>query len=291
MIRLTKTVPEKRDLPEQESSNMIRPKTCRSITLGVLVLLAAAGAASAQSDADLRRDNQRLRTKVSELQRELDAARNRIEQLEREVEKLRQLLAAAPTTPGGPPTEEQISIDESVPHASPRALLRALKQGYDEAMRELEPGEPDSRQRTAYLRDLDRWAKRMNREMKSPIVWHIRISERAAYPLEVPGLEVEAVDPETNVVLGDPFPATLPQATVRRLRQLEDRGQLGVLVLKGVLTPQVKVNPQRQEKGLFDKPLFVGPFAEFSFFVHASSLTPPAPEPRERQPQRTTGRS
>ena len=264
---------------------MNRPKTSRSLALGVLALLAAAGAASAQSDADLRRENQRLRTQVNDQKRELDAARNRIAQLEIEVQKLRQLLNAAPRTTGDPPTEEKVTIDETVPHASPRALLKALQDGYLEAMLDIDPGDPatptGSRQREAYLRELHRWARRMSRQMKAPIEWHIRIAGRGTYPLDVPGLVVEAVDPKTHVVLGDPFPITLPRATVRRLRDLETRGQLGVLVLRGVLIPQVMVNPDRHDQGLFDNPRFVGPFAEFEFLVEASSVTPP-PKPKER---------
>ena len=273
---------------------MNRPKTSRSLALGVLALLAAAGAASAQSDADLRRENQRLRTQVNDQKLELDAARNRIAQLELEVGKLRQLLNAAPPITGEQPTEEKVTIDETVPHASPRALLKALQDGYLEAMLDIHPGDPatpaGSRQRAVYLRELHRWARRMNREMKAPIEWHIRIAGRGTYPLEVPGLVVEAVDPKTHVVLGDPFPVTLPRATVRRLRDLETRGQLGVLVVRGVLIPRVMVNPDRHEQGLFDKPRFVGPFAEFEFLVEASSVTPP-PKPKERPPESAPGRS
>jgi hypothetical protein len=272
---------------------MNRPKTSRIVALGVLALLMAAGTASAQSDADLRRENQRLRTQVNDHKRELDAARSRIAQLELEVDKLRQLLNAAPPTTGEQPTEEKVTIDETVPHASPRALLKALQDGYLEAMLDIDPGDPatpaGSRQRAAYLRDLHRWARRMSREMKAPIEWHIRVAGRGTR-LEVPGLMVEAVDPKTHVVLGDPFPVTLHQDTVRRLRDLENRGQLGILVVKGVLIPQVLVNPNRHEQGLFNKPSFVGPFAEFEFRVEASSVTPP-PKPKERPPQRTPGRS
>jgi hypothetical protein len=276
---------------------MNRPKICRSFTVGVLALLAAVGTASAQSDADLRRENQELRTRVRDLQMELEAARNRIEQLEREVEKLRQLLAAAPQTTGTQPTEEKVTIDESVPHASPRALLKALQERYLEAMLDLDPGGPSTpeggRQRAAYLRNLQRWARRMNREMKAPIEWHVRVTGRAAQPPELPGLDVEAVDPETHAVLGDPFPITLPRAMVHRLHELERRGELGVLILKGVLMPQVMVNPDRYEQGLFDKPRFVGPFAEFEFLVEASTLTaPPKPkEPPDQQEPRAPGRS
>jgi hypothetical protein len=273
---------------------MNRPKTCRSIALGVLALLAAAGAASAQSDADLRRENQGLRTRVNDLQRELDAARNRIRQLEREVEQLRQLLAAAPQTQEGPTTGEKVTIDESVPHASPRALLKALQDGYLEAMLDLDIGDPVNpegrRHREAYLRQVHRWTRQMNRKMKAPIEWHIRFAQRAAYPLDAPGFMVEAVDPQTHAVLGDPFPMALPEPIVRRLRQREERGELTVLVVKGVLIPRIGVNPERHEQGLFDKPRFIGPFAEFEFVVEASSVTPP-PKPKEQPERPAPGRS
>jgi hypothetical protein len=293
MIGRPEDVTGKCDLPEKESSIMIRLRSCTGIALGILALLGTAGTASAQSDADLRRENQRLRTQVSDLQRELEAARNRIDQLEREVEKLRQLLAAAPATPTGQPPEERVTIDESVPHASPRALLRSIKDGYMAALLDLDPGEPGTKQRTKYLHELARWARRINRELKTPIQWHVRITERAIAPGEMLGVEVVAVDPETDVVLGEPFPVRLPQATVTKLRNLEKRGPLGVLVLKGVLIPEVMVNPERDEQGLFDKPRFVGPFAEFSFWVEASSLTPPVErkDPRQRQQERAEGRS
>jgi hypothetical protein len=296
MIRLRKTPPEKGVFRNQESSTMMRPEIRRIFVLGVLGLLVTAGTAPAQNnDTDLRRENQRLRTQVSDLRIELEAARNRIEQLEREVEQLRQLLAAAPQAPGTAPlpTEEEVTIDESVPTASPRALLGALKDRYREAMQDLDPGDPSTaagnRQRTAYLRDLHRWSRRMNRELKSPIEWHIRIAARSTHPAYGTTLEVQAVDPKTRVSLGDPFPVSLPPTTVRRLRQMEQRGGLDVLVLKGVLVPQVAVNPLRPDQGLFDNPRFIGPFAEFGFFVEASSLTRAQEE--QEPPQRTTGRS
>jgi hypothetical protein len=259
----------------------------------MLALLVTVGAASAQSDADVRRENERLRTQVSDLQRELEAARNRIEQLEREVEKLRQLLAAAPPISVTSPADGPVSIDESLPHASPRALLRTIKESYMATLLDFDPGEPDSRLRAAYLRELGKWVRRVNREMKAPIKWHVRVTERAVAPREIPSLEVVAVDPETDTALGEAFPVTLSQATVRQLRQLERRGPLGVMVLKGVLIPEVVVNPQRDEAGLFDKPQFVGPFAEFGFFVEASSLLPEPKrrDSRERKPEDTPGRS
>jgi hypothetical protein len=262
--------------------------------VGVAALLATGGAVSAQSDADLRRENERLRTQVDDLQRELGAARNRIVQLEREVEQLRQLLSVAPPAPDEQPTEERVTIDESVPHASPRALLKALQNAYLEAMLDVDPGTPETpegnRQRTAYLRELHRWARRMNREMKTPIEWHVRVAGRSALPSEAGDLKVEAVDPVTHVVLGPLFPVSMAWSRARQLQQLEAHGDKQIMVLKGVLIPNVTVDPERHEKGRFDHipPLFVGPFAEFEFYVEGSSLTPP---PKPHEGHGTPGRS
>jgi hypothetical protein len=275
---------------------MTRSTTRRIIALGVLALLGTAGPARAQSDADLRRENQRLTTHVDDLRRELEAARNLIEQLRAEVEMVRGLLAsqqASDPAASTPPEEEPVSIDESKPHASPRALLRNLQKRYEEAIAQRDPGDPATlpgqRARASFLRDLNRWARRMNRELKSPIEWHVRLtgtSPRAGGS----HLQVQAVDPKTGTILGDPFRVDLPQATVRRLREIEQRAQIDELVLRGVVIPQVMVNHERESQGQFDNPRFVGPFVEFSMSVEASSLTPVLP-PRDPPERRENNRS
>ncbi|MHC4414811.1 MAG: hypothetical protein ACYS0G_05960 [Planctomycetota bacterium] len=263
---------------------MFIPRPRLIITLGVIALLCAASRALGQSDSDLRRENQRLQTRVKDLQRELEAAQRRIADLERQIEQLRRGPArsrpARPTPPGisAPSQEGEVTIDESVPNASPRALLTALQESYQEATGSLDIGTADTvpasgevrrdRKRIAYLRALDRWAHRVNRELKSQITWHVRLVRVVQR-----GLEMQAVDPKTLAVLGDPFPVTLPASQFRRLEQFEQRGKLDVLQLKGVLVPSVRVNPQRPDPGPFDKPRFIGPFAELGLSVQASSVT------------------
>ena len=99
--------------------------------LAAMVVLAPVSSAVAQSDRDLRDENQRLTTEVKQLTRELEAAKGRIQELQRQVESLRTALAtvrrSSPQRSPAPLEEEALTIDESVPNASPRALLRALK--------------------------------------------------------------------------------------------------------------------------------------------------------------------
>ena len=259
---------------------MLRPFPLWMIALVAFVLIGSPPPALAQSANDLRKENQRLQTRVRDLERELDAARQRIAQLEREVEDLTRQLAAG-RRPGRraatPPPPEAVTIDESIPDASPRALLNTLKASYDGEMKEREIGTAGSggaspdRSRIAYLRALEKWAQRVNRELKSQIEWHVRIGQWT----DPNRLEMQAVDPKTHVALGDQFPVTMSAAVTRRLEQHEQRGQHDVFILKGVLFPQVTANPRRGERGPFDKPRFIGPFAEFALIVQATSVNPP----------------
>ncbi len=257
------------------------------LALVAVSVLVSTGEAAAQSDRDLREQNQRLQTQVNDMQRELDAARRRIADLERELQALMRRLGRTPGTPAStsPSPPERVTIDESVPNASPRALLQAIRDSYADATRDIEIGNFDSttgtRQRAAYLRVVESWAKRIQREMKSSVVWHIKMLPMSEQGGGEPGLRVRAIDPVTKVELGAPFTIRLSNTVRRKLATLDQRGPIDVLVLKGVLMPQVTVNQDRMEVGAFDNPPLIGPFAEFRFVVTASSLTPP-PKTAER---------
>ncbi len=267
------------------------------ITLATM-LASAHHTGAAQSQGDVRRENEQLQARVELLQGRLDAALERITELQAEVESLRQLLAAnrrgaethptAPSTapPTGPSTTvPAAAIDESIPNASPQALLDTLKDSYREATEELTIGEAGDRQRILYLRGLDRWAKRVNRELKSQIQWHVRVV-RPRPRSQQRRLELQAVDPKTDLHLGDPFQVVASKNLLRRLRVFAERGQLEVLVLRGVVRPFVTINLDRQEKGAFDKPRFIGTFAEFQMTVDVSRLTPASDEDQRRRPGR-----
>lgn len=248
--------------------------------LAATALLAATGTAAAQSDRDLRDENQRLKTEARQLTRELDAAKARIEELERQVESLRTSLAAARRsgrTEPAPLEQDPVSIDESIPTASPRALLSALQKSYEQTLGSLERGAEGDADRAAYMRAVDRWAAAANREYRAKIVWHVQVL--SANPTRR-GLDVkvQAVDPKTNTKLGDPVVVALQRAAARHYELLQQRSGSDVLVLTGTLRPQIVQNRHRAVVGAFDNPRFIGPYAELQVTVDGTTLLPPTDE-------------
>ncbi len=250
-----------------------------------LIVAGPASIASAQSSSDLRKENQRLRTRVRDLERELDAAQNRICELESEVARLQQMieaLRAAPRPSTTAPEPPKITIDESIPHASPRALIKAVVKSYDREIESLEIDAHDPRERTVYLRALRRWAARVNREFRSPIEWHVRVLDDEG-TLREAMVRLRAIDPITHADLGDAFDVRLSRTLIRRVE--EQLSRQNVLVLRGTLTPEVRVNERRTDRGVFDKPKFIGLYAELEFTVEVASLMPAKPPPSPPQPR------
>jgi hypothetical protein len=246
-------------------------------------------AAHGQSEAELRRANERLQTRVNDLQRELDNSVAVNEQLRKEIEELRRQLAEARRggsrgpMPDLPP--EKVTIDESKPNASPRALLAAMKKSYNEEMKDLSASEDER----LFYRTLRHWVSRVNREYKGKIEWHVRVTDFEPGPRNGVILRLTAIDPVTFTVLGDPFPAYLDRAAKHHLEQEVERlggfeGQ--VLVLTGTLIPSARLNENRETAGPFDSPPLIGPYAEFVFDVDARSLVPPEPEKDEDEKDR-----
>lgn len=265
------------------------------IVVASLLIGSTGTPAAAQSQNDLRRENQSLRTQVADLQRDLEAAREEIAGLKAEIERLQKLLeegpppaAAAPVTPSDdePAPEERVTIDESVPEASPRALLAAVIAGHRQEMAGVAMGsEPDGPARIGYMRRLNRWLAKTNRQFKVPIEWHVRIVDPAVRYGRGYLLRLQAVDPKTDVPLGDAFDTLLSASLASRLRDHEQRHGLDdVLLLKGIVEPGVAINEQRLEMGPFDNPRFVGPFVEFDFTVQAQTILPRPEEKKDKEP-------
>jgi hypothetical protein len=251
--------------------------------IGTLLLLAALAttalprpAVGQESQSDLRRENQRLLARVTDLERELAAAQEELKVLRAELAALRQQLAAPGGAPAAPPApaDQPVTIDESKPDASPRALLKAIKADYQETTKDLELGQDTGDpKRVAYLRTLQRWAGKANRTYRMPIQWHVRIVSSAVPVGRGYLLRLQAVDPKTEVELGDPFDAVLPRSVASRLQEMEQRRGLDdVLLLKGVIAPRVVINEEREVVGAFDNPRFIGPYAEFGFDVQTQTI-------------------
>ncbi len=257
----------------------------RAIRVSAMLMILAAAVltapAAAQSDSALRRENDALRARAGELEAELAAAQKMIQDLEKTIARLEAQVdrlsrrSSSSETPKLEP--EKVTIDESIPDASPRALLRAMKESYAEQFGDMEIGPVGDRKRDVYVRAVRKWATQVNREHRGPVNWTVLVID--AQPPTTRGvmLNMQAVDPETDVELGDPFPVLVSSRTlIRRLEALEADGSLfkEKLELKGVLTPDVRANANRESEGTFNNPRFIGPFAEFAFGIEGQSLRP-----------------
>ena len=258
-----------------------------TLALSLLISSILAAPARAQSDADLRRQNQELATRVKDLEAELEAARKQVETLQQRIAALEAQLAARAAAGGSkpiPPLEpEQITIDESKPQASPRALFNAAVESYKKAVGSLPIGHPGDRENIAYMRAVERWEPTCERELRMPIDWHVRVLEGRRDRIAI----LQAVDPVTDARLGDPFQVQFPKTLATRIDDLAAGGDPGVLVLKGASIVNITVNPDRLMPGSFDNPRFVAPYAEFEVTVDVSSITPAKPAPSSTQPSST----
>ncbi len=267
----------------------------RHIASILIIVCIAAGfidtPATAQSEQELRQVIQRLRIQISNLQNELRSVQSENERLKSENEQLKnqltELLRTPPPSHTSPTTTKpatgngQVTVDESAADANPLALFSAIQNDYAETMKDMERGQEGDRQRIKFMRKLDQWQAGINRRYQSQINWYVHIVEIAQSTDRGVTVSMIAVDPITGDQLGDQFPALLVgNALLRRLAELETKGELDILLLRGVLIPEVEINPDRETAGTFDSPKFIGPYAEFGFTVEVQSLIP-APEPDE----------
>jgi hypothetical protein len=239
-------------------------------------MFAMGSPALAQSEGDLRRENQRLRAELEDTQRELEAAKRRIAELEQQVESLRR--GESPPTPKEkrPPKEE----GEDGPASSPLALFNAVVASYEQAMEGHDVGRSGSRERAAYMRALRTWRSGVNRDFRAPVAWHVRVLDEEMRG-RIYALTLLAVDPTTHEQRGDPFEINLPVGVGRRYAQLRARRDVEVFVLRGVVTPHVQIDETRAERGIFDRPRFISPFAEFGFAIEQIRSFMPVAEDAE----------
>lgn len=230
----------------------------------------------AQDTADLKLENEQLKDQILKLSSELKSAQNRIVVLERQMEQLKLTLdqvsgnGSATSSPPAPTTQ---GMDPAKPEDNPQALYRAMKKDYAEATQEFEIGERGDKNRASYLRVVERWIASANRHYKSRIEWHVTIFERpqSSRPSR---LKLLAVDPSTGEAIDKPFSIALNRQLTRRLRQLEQKGELEIFILKGVLTPKLKSTRQSEPTDPFNNPRLVGPFVQFGYSIEVDTIIP-----------------
>ena len=187
---------------------------------------------------------------------------------------MKRAAAGGPTTRGGtaPEEPEKVTVDETVPNASPRALFNALVDSYAKTTSDLDMGRDGDGKRRAYIKKLEGWKSQVDRQFRGPLVWHVRAVDSRTTRSGDRIVTLVAVDPETDVRLGNPFDVELSKIQMERLAWSDAHGELGPLVLRGTLVPNVRINEAQATRGTFDNPPFIGPFAEFLYGVEVKSL-------------------
>lgn len=186
-----------------------------------------------------------------------------------------------------PLEEEKVTVDESKASGSPRALFNAVVESYKKAVGDSPIGRPGDRDRITYMRKVEKWKPTTEREYRMPVDWHVRLLQPRMTDARRERIATfVAVDPVTDARLGDPFDVALTPALTARLQEITSRGEDQVLVMKGTSMLNLRVNPERETRGSFDNPRFVGPFAEFEFTVETNSITmaKPAAATQPEQP-------
>lgn len=254
----------------------------------VLVAAEPCGAqVNGATEAELQSENDRLRVLVQDLQRELEAAKARIKALEEQL--ARGGTSADTGTSSGsnstpPPLTDQFPPEGTDPGSSPLALLAELQRDYDLALAGQPSWQASSRDRTTYLRAVERWITAANRRYRTRIEWLVRVLPDTWRPMER-GRErggvvlTQAVDVTTGESLGAPFETFLPNVALRRLDEQRLRHSDALWRLRGTLIPGMQFNAELSQSGPFDRPTLVGPFAVFNFGVDAVSIVEGQLEP------------
>jgi hypothetical protein len=263
----------------------MRTRILHQYALPLIALLLAGptcGVVAAQGTPDLASENQRLQGEVDRLTRELKASQDRVKILEQQLTALQRARGSA-TQPATEP--EKVTVDESVPTASPRALYNAMTSSYGEHLSTMQIGSAGDSTRRGYMRKVEQWKGLVDREFRGPITWHVRLVGNETIRPNQP-IRLTAVDPVTSVQLGDAFEVTLPRLAAERLAKMQQRSELGVMVLRGIVAPAVRVADDRETRGPIDNPPFIGPFAEFIYSVQVQSLLPVKEDESEQKNQK-----
>lgn len=248
--------------------------------LAVLVLFGS-GAGPARQDPPPappapQEDAAALRRQVELLERELAAARARIAELEAEIERLR-----AERSGGG---EGEAAVRGEGPPASPHDVLARFKAIHAEAFPDPSPTDP--RELRQHLRLLTQWANMINREHRQRLDWTCRIVSREALDGDHSFVDLEAIDPVSGEAVSERFVIEWPRRLAPALARFADGSPIRV---RGLFTPDLRVNEARREAGVFDIPPLIGPYLEFRYAlqvtaVSAAEIGPPADQPTPPPP-------
>ena len=270
----------------------IAPLALAAVAAALTAAPAPAGTRTAprpqdQSTADLRQEIDRLRRQLADSQAELDAAKARIKELEAKLAAAAAGGARDAGTPAPPPPP--VPADPTI---GPGGLLSSLQADYLATFPDDPPSRTAPRMFDQHLQALRAFATRANRDYVRQVTWTGQIDPTV--PPRANGRQVGFTIVFRNGTREFKVPATVSLGTFERVMS---GGQPidGPIAVNGIVTPRVRVNPDRPDRGAFESIPMVAPYVEFLFDLDVKSVTPApagdAPAPSNPAPPAGTATS
>jgi len=262
---------------------MKETRTMVWLASAVWLLAGATAMGQSESPAELRRQLESvtaerdalvqrvaaLEARVAALEGERDALLARVEALEADNERLRQ---------NTPPSNAAEAADEHPPPrtddplASRRSLMEALRDSYEKRFTDAGTGEPIE----PTPEEVEAWAEQQARDFSGFRTWTVRLDplldSSGKVPTGGPRLaSVRFIHSASLEPMGPPFTAEVPS---RFFPRIADREPGSLWSLTGQMTAIPPVDPTRVQRGPFDHPPFIGPYAEFDFDLSWRRLIP-----------------
>ncbi|MCA9278399.1 MAG: hypothetical protein H6815_07045 [Phycisphaeraceae bacterium] len=162
------------------------------------------------------------------------------------------------------------------PFSSPWALRAAVVRSYFEQMSII----PRStlREQDLFHDAVARWTRTTSRELRSQIEWTVSIER---IERDVDGGRrfsgyLRVMDPRTGIGVGPAILVPIPERYAVRALRAPD---VSYWELRGEVIAEPRYNPDRAERGIFDEPPIIGPFAEHGWKLMWRNMQPwKAPE-------------
>jgi hypothetical protein len=222
-----------------------------------------------QSAADLRQEIDRLRRQLADSQAELDAAKARIKELEAKLAAAAAGGARGQEIPAPPPPP--VPADPSI---GPGGLLASLQADYLAAFPDDPPSKSAQRLFEQHLQALRAFATRANRDYVRQVTWNGQLDP--TIPVRANGRQVGFTVIFRNGVREFRVPATVSQGTFERI-VADGQPTQGPIAVTAVVTPRVRVNADRPDRGAFESIPMVAPYVEFLFDLDVKSVIPAPP--------------
>ncbi|MEM0982542.1 MAG: hypothetical protein AAGI17_01185 [Planctomycetota bacterium] len=250
--------------------------------LAVLALAVVSGLAAPQAAAQNTMSPAELRRELEQERVRAERAEQRVAQLEAELQALRAELAAmrqggtpqrvrpagvAPS--GGSSGQAPVPGD---PLASPSSLFFAMQLSYEQATSFDGRPEPSERDVLNAVRD---WTRDARRELSGLSEWLVQL--RAAEMTEGTNLPAFAeasmtvLDRRSLRPIGSPIRVQVPG---RFRSRVSEAGEHAYFLLDARVQAAPVFNANREEAGIFNFPLLIGPYAEFGFDLDWQRLRP-----------------